>query len=94
MAEEIKGLAKRLAALEQRLGLPAKAIVAKPAAESADKRKAALSLRETVATTELARGILALAEKQGVLAEFSIKEIDPKGNVVADSCCCCCCCFS
>jgi hypothetical protein len=91
MPEE-RNLASKLEALEARLRVPEKARVSVAAAEAGKARAKALGLPERVDATMISQQIAALGDRNDVVVEWRVRDVEGVSASAAVSCACCCCC--
>jgi hypothetical protein len=92
--DDLSALRTKIAALEQRLGIPLKQQLGAQASASGESRAHALQLPNTGKSQTISAWMAAMADRNDVIVEWTAHEIaGTAGSAVsANSCCCCCCC--
>lgn len=82
----------RLDALEASMLIPEKRRIAKEAIASADARAKALGLPARADVSALAAQLGALANRNNLVVEWRVTDVEQVSASAAVSCACCCCC--
>jgi len=92
MAKDNEDFVDRLSRLEASLQLPQKRKIAEAAAASGEARARALGLPDRADVSALASQLGALANRNDVVVEWRVTDVEQVSAAAAVSCACCCCC--